>query len=264
MTISLIACVVLTTTWISPALSSPMANGVAVSLRNSLWHVPIHGHYCGDQIQCGSTLISRDRLLTAGHCKKRRFAYEAHFGGLQTDGKDAADKIRVAYIVVHPLFDHSPDNEYDIAMVTLAYKILSSPDFKPIQFNMNTAVPNPKDQLTLVGNGLNDRGSNVWSRQMMRAKMTNKDCVSLRSKGLKDWSKSHICLAFDNNANGCLGDDGSGLVRDGRLLVGVMTRVSNVCKKLRSFNYMIRTSFVSDWIVKEVNRNTIDNVYDDF
>jgi secreted trypsin-like serine protease len=104
-----------------------------------------------DRHLCGGSLITRDMILTAGHCLKH------HTGNLHIGRYDFGDsderiaEYEMQEFFIHPNFD--PDTyRYDFAIIRLDRQVNDTTIF-PIRLNKNSSFPLLDTNLAILGWG---------------------------------------------------------------------------------------------------------------
>lgn len=235
--------------------STPIFNGQSISASNSSWSVIVRGiDSIGWWITCGGTLISEITVLTAAHCYHIGNNYNVYVGGVRTDGTDALDEIPVKRYAQHPYYNNAK-LEYDVGILRLERPVVQSELVKAIAWNRDANLPRLSDKLQIVGNGRNSVNDLAPLRQSVFAKSVNFSvCKNWFSFVPSNEDQGNICVKHTEGTGTCLGDSGSGLVLEKRLVVGVFVLGAKVCGKLGNIAMYTRLSSVRDWIDSEMAR----------
>lgn len=220
----------------------------AVSLQD-------YGHFCG------GSLIARDYVLSAAHCKGGR--YDAVVG--KHDLRDwGGQVIEVAEEIVHPYYnDWTTDN--DFMLLRLRYPADTQYDI--ITPNSSNSKPSVGSKVDVMGWGdthISDRVEQL-SDVLMTVDvkvMSNSDCDD--SEGYVDGTYGNyhgqitsnmLCANdFANREDSCQGDSGGPLVQ-GDSLVGVVSWGIG-CASNHFPGVYARVSKAYNWIENEVCKNS--------
>lgn len=99
---------------------------------------------------CGCTLIAPDIVLSAAHCS-HVFSPGGliKIGGLNKDGDDAEDSVKVEEMIIHPDY-HSPSHDNDILLARLE-RVSTVTEFAAI--NPDDLLPADGDTVVAIGHG---------------------------------------------------------------------------------------------------------------
>ncbi|XP_059490933.1 brachyurin-like [Neocloeon triangulifer] len=166
---------------------------------------------------CGGSLISNNRVITAGHCI---YKYDTHYvvlGTLQAQNSNSQGytEIRVSQAIVHPLFDISK-LDYDLAMLVLERAITPSLNINPMLLPRRTFNTDLIGKTaTLSGWGkINDDPSGSLNSNLLKVTVpivNNQDCFD--AYGAVYVNERKVCVSTNGGLIGaCYGDSGSPLI----------------------------------------------------
>ncbi len=211
-----------------PSSAAAMSGGVPAHAQNAPWMASILYNVPGDPAvrhQCGGTLITPDRVLTAAHCVVAPFdlpwksepvpidpvAYQVQIGAAPLSAP--AEVRRVTAIAIHPDFRVVPspsapeDPDAASGVFDAAVLQLSAPvtDVRPAQLARST--PTPGTPIELYGHGWTPEGGKPDELQHATlTTITHDDCAA-QTPAVVD-PESVFCAEADG-VNGGFGDSGS-------------------------------------------------------
>ncbi|KAL3823875.1 hypothetical protein ACHAXA_005457 [Cyclostephanos tholiformis] len=228
--------------------------------------------------KCGGSLIARDVVLTAAHCKP---AAEYAYVGEQDIGDDAEKGIPLAVkeIVPHPNFSQMLNSKFGMIdndfMLVFLGRASNADHVVPIELNSDPAMPSVGQNVTVMGWGDTDirpgDAYQVTSEVLLNVDLTvisNEECDA--SEGyLSDGTYStyngritaNMLCTWTDGKDSCQGDSGGPLVIKGDdaatdVQVGVVSWGFD-CASDQFPGVYARVSQAYDWIQNEVcNRSS--------
>mmetsp|Transcript_32351 Transcript_32351/g.68054 ORF Transcript_32351/g.68054 Transcript_32351/m.68054 type:complete len:315 (+) Transcript_32351:247-1191(+) len=222
----------------------------AVSLRDSI------GHFCG------GSLIAKDVILTAAHCKGGNYnVVMGRHDWNDNDGQVIAKKSELS----HPDYNaRSTDNDF---MLVFLNRATTASNVDLVSLNSRAAVPSVGQGVTVMGWGDTDirdtvsELSNVLMNVNVKA-ITNQDCddsegtINGFSDNYNDRITENMLCARANQRDSCQGDSGGPLVIKGGnagadVQVGVVSWGVG-CASQHFPGVYSRVSRAYDWIESEI------------
>ncbi|CAO1425402.1 unnamed protein product [Diamesa tonsa] len=210
----------------------------------------------GTNYLCGGSLISRTRVLTAGHCAKDTSSAIVILGANNLREDEPTQVIMNVSRIYHPEYDDNTLHN-DIAMIKLPSAVTFNDHISPI------ALPEGSDDYVAEGTnnfaGVNavlsgwgrfgsTQASSTFLRFVNLQVITNLACRVRFPTIIQD---STICANGEGNVGGCNGDSGGPLSVQSNgqsLLVGVTSFVSGVgCERGFPTGFARVSSFIP-WI----------------
>lgn len=167
---------------------------------------------------CGAVIISDRWLLTAAHCTLKSALYDIRVVVGSPDLEDGGESYNLAQIIEHPDFNQVT-LENDIALLQTAYPLTMSNLVAAIELG-DSYLPGGETG-TMCGWGQTSYGSTTPRRlQYMQTKVLNNEECRLRHsiQNRQRISESNLCTYIREGAGTCMGDSGSALVFDSKLV----------------------------------------------
>lgn len=217
----------------------------AVSLQDKI------GHFCG------GSLIARDVVLSAAHCKGGPYNVAMGRRNLQSN---QGQEIAMQRELPHPSYnDRTTDQDY--MLVFLKTPATLGNDVKLIKPNKDSSSPSVGRDVTVVGWGDTDKRDEVskLSDVLMEVKVnviSNQDCddssgtIDGYSDSYKGQITQNMLCAKTNRKDSCQGDSGGPLVQD-NTQVGVVSWGIG-CASDHFPGVYARVSKAHAWIQREV------------
>ena len=201
---------------------------------------------------CGGSIISRNYILTAGHCVANNVEQMSIVIGT-TNIKGHGIRHKVAKVIRHESFSA---NYYgipvdDIALVRLSEPIEIRENSKPIELFKKGEVAQAGSYSTITGWGITENGIPEVLQTVTVPIITKKKCHNDYSY----WGgipAGQICAAYpEGGKDACQGDSGGPLAVNGRL-AGIVSW-GNGCAQPGKPGVYTEVAFYRDWIKKHAN-----------
>jgi trypsin len=194
---------------------------------------------------CGGTLVTPNKVITAGHCAKgqRPENMRVVAGRDDKQATNTGMSVPVQGIWVHPKFTDALVGS-DVAVLTLTKRV----GYQPIPFatDQDTGLYAPKGMATILGWGRTASGGQT-SQYLLKAEVPLVSDTDCRQSFEKYNPAAMVCAGYPQGGiDGCQGDSGGPLVFNGKLIgvsswgegcglpnkPGVYTRVSSYAQEL--------------------------------
>lgn len=221
--------------------SSQIINGRPVTLSDSFYK---HTVAIGPEKEpfCTGVLISKDSLITAGHCAEDLLGTYVHFG-LDYAGKTAV-RLKIVKVTPHPDYCDSCamsgdqiGNPADISVVQFQGQM--PPDFSPVEFAQKSDIVDGKTVI-LAGYGMNE-------------KQDYETIMKVTSVPIKLVGDTEFATNETKNGS-CNGDSGGPAfieIKGRYLLAGITSRGDEACRRIGI--YTIPVTY-NQWILEEATK----------
>lgn len=200
---------------------------------------------------CGSTLLSKEWIVTSAHCVKQATRVQAHFGSHKFPNiLEEGHQIRTIGsndIYIHPRY--SPLHfSNDIALLKIPNPIQLSDTIQPAQLGKsNVAIDST---VIAIGNGSNNKKDIDILKSTKLQTITKKDCV--RQYPVFMFNDSVLCAKRREGQTYCLGhtDDGGPLIREfDNKLIGINKySLHIICERRLPKTFTALTPELYKWI----------------
>jgi len=170
---------------------------------------------------CGGSLIAKNVVLTAAHCKGGPYKVALGRHNLDTNEGQVIDMKKE---VPHPSYDKdTTDNDFMIVILNRAATL--NGDVSLVKLNDNASVPRVGDPVTVMGWGETGRGISDVLMEVDVNVIGNGVCDASRGNGdsYQGAITENMLCAKANNKDSCQGDSGGPLVDDDGVQVGIVS-----------------------------------------
>lgn len=220
---------------------------------------------------CGGSLIDRTVVLTAAHCVAFDDNFTVVVGRRNLTDETVGDVVAVVEKVLHPRYDMSSSEDYDVALLFLMRP--TTADVDVVRINADGSIPIPRQAVTYLGWGEIDSdpstvNTSTTLREVETNVISNEQCGAI--EGIVDETgvrESYDGLITDNmictsaiDKDSCQKDSGGPLIfrgndSNGDLLLGVSSWGIK-CASSVFPGVSARISAVHSWIEDSVCRQS--------
>ncbi|KAL4779899.1 trypsin-like cysteine/serine peptidase domain-containing protein [Aspergillus varians] len=179
---------------------------------------------------CGGSIISKNYVVTAGHCTAGASASSLSIRAGSSSSSSGGTVVKVSSITVHPDYDEDTvDN--DISILTLAEDLTFGDTIAAVDLPTSSSLPTTGTVGTASGWGALEEGGGVSSTlQYVDVPVVSKSQCTSDYSGFNVITASMFCAGEEQGGkDGCQGDSGGPFVADG-VLIGI-TSWGNGCAR---------------------------------
>ncbi|XP_058402315.1 transmembrane protease serine 11A-like [Diceros bicornis minor] len=205
--------------------------------------------------QCGATLISNTWLITAAHCFKNNVNPRQWTVSFGTTINPPLMKRNIKRIVVHEKY-HSPEREYDIAVVQFSPRVTFTDDIRRVCLPEASASFQPNSTVYITGFGaLFYGGESQNNLREARLKIISDDVCKQPHVYGSDIKFGMFCAGYlEGIYDACRGDSGGPLVikdlKDTWYLIGIVSWGDNCGQKNKPGVYT-NVAYYRNWIASK-------------
>ncbi|XP_014640193.1 PREDICTED: transmembrane protease serine 11A [Ceratotherium simum simum] len=205
--------------------------------------------------QCGATLISNTWLITAAHCFKNNVNPRQWTVSFGTTINPPLMKRNIKRIIVHEKY-HSPEREYDIAVVQFSPRVTFTDDIRRVCLPEASASFQPNSTVYITGFGaLFYGGESQNNLREARLKIISDDVCKQPHVYGSDIKFGMFCAGYlEGIYDACRGDSGGPLVikdlKDTWYLIGIVSWGDNCGQKNKPGVYT-NVAYYRNWIASK-------------
>ncbi|CAB9522138.1 Coagulation factor IX (Fragment) [Seminavis robusta] len=226
-----------------------IVGGSTANIANSPWFVRFGNS------QCGGSLISEDRVLTAAHCVTCEAGGPPSTVRVMASTETDGITVNVQGALTHPNYDASKSLN-DLAILKLASPVTG---VSFVTLNSNPTYPSTKaQQLTVVGMGatITDGDQNNVLKTLQTEFVGDFSCGL--QWGFFTSENEHLCTEIAGGG-ACSGDSGGPLFDSSGVQVGVASFVASKCASNKP-DVFTQVSTYYSWIQGQLTDNSLDNL----